>query len=361
MSDAIPNAHRKPTSRREKAPSPRPLPASAEALASAVRDAETSKAAKAAPPAPRPVDAAPAGVPDVKPVVAAVEPAPVMPAPVRPEPAPRSQIAEAVREYGPLAAALTMALGLGWVTGLATAIHGLPHEAPPAAPAALVMDFGLSAPLAIRGPQGETTRLAGDVGALARAVVDLRAEAERARADGAARLARLEVAEGQSEARLAALAERIGGIKDGEAQLAAILERLERMEEAAITRAAAVQPASPAIVAAAPVLPAPAPAASMPEPVTTASLPEARAPERPGIERVPAAAVEKAPERTEVVSGWFLRGVHRGVALVEGRRGLVEVRAGEVIPGLGRVEAIERRGRDWVVVTARGIVATESW
>jgi len=32
-----------------------------------------------------------------------------------------------------------------------------------------------------------------------------------------------------------------------------------------------------------------------------------------------------------------------------------------VIPGIGRVEAIERRGREWVVVTARGLIATESW
>ena len=27
------------------------------------------------------------------------------------------------------------------------------------------------------------------------------------------------------------------------------------------------------------------------------------------------------------------------------------------VPGIGRVEAIERRGRQWVVVTAKGFIA----
>ena len=373
MSDAIPNAHRKPMSRREKAAAPPPVAPAAEALASAVRDAETSKAAKAA--APRPLaEAAPAEKPDIELEIAKAATAPVMPAPLRPVPAPspaappRARFVDAVREHGPLAAALTMALGLGWVSGLATAIHATPPEVPPV-PAALVMDLGVSAPLAIRAPQGETGRLAGDVRALATAVVDLRSGVEGARQDGAARLTRLEKAEGEASARLAQLAERVGAIKDGEVQLAAILERLERMEEAAATRAAAQPVSLPTVAAAsvppaAPVISVPAVTASVSEPTTTASLPEPRVPERPGVERAPQTtekAVEKAPERAEIVAGWFLRGVHRGVALVEGRRGLVEVRAGEVIPGLGRVEAIERRGRDWVVVTARGIVATETW
>ena len=29
-----------------------------------------------------------------------------------------------------------------------------------------------------------------------------------------------------------------------------------------------------------------------------------------------------------------------------------------MLPGLGRVEAIKRQGGDWVVVTARGIIAS---
>ncbi|WP_188311889.1 hypothetical protein [Salinarimonas soli] len=361
MSDQTSNPHRKAAHRAKGTP-PRPL--AADALASAVQAAETTKAAKAMPPAPRPVaDAEAKPVPETAPLM----PAPARPAPLRPsEPAPRAGLVHAIREHGPLAAAIAMALGLGWVSGLATAIHATPGEVPPA-PAALVMDLGVSAPLAIRGSGAETQRLSGDMRTLAGAVADLRAGLDGARQDQAARLARLEAAEAEASARLAGLAERVGAMKDGEPQLAAILERLERMEQAALTRAAAAEPASPQVVAVATPAPTPAP---VPAPVTTGSLPEPAAPvaapeprptERAALERAPEKAAEKAPERTEIVAGWFLRGVHRGIALLEGRRGLVEVRAGEVVPGLGRVEAIERRGRDWVVVTARGIVTTETW
>lgn len=63
------------------------------------------------------------------------------------------------------------------------------------------------------------------------------------------------------------------------------------------------------------------------------------------------------PTRSEPVEGWVLREVYDGAALVEGRnRRLYEVAPGGVIPGLGRVEAIERRGKDWVVQTDKGII-----
>ncbi|WP_243370511.1 hypothetical protein [Microvirga solisilvae] len=63
--------------------------------------------------------------------------------------------------------------------------------------------------------------------------------------------------------------------------------------------------------------------------------------------------------RTDPVDGWVLREVYKGSALVESRsRGLYEVMPGNVIPGVGRVEAIERRGARWVVVTDKGFIGT---
>jgi hypothetical protein len=54
-----------------------------------------------------------------------------------------------------------------------------------------------------------------------------------------------------------------------------------------------------------------------------------------------------------------VREVYDGAALVESQnRRLYEVVPGGVVPGVGRVEAIERRGRNWVVLTDKGIIGT---
>jgi hypothetical protein len=51
-----------------------------------------------------------------------------------------------------------------------------------------------------------------------------------------------------------------------------------------------------------------------------------------------------------------VRDVHRGTALLEGRMGLIEVDQGDVVPGLGRVDAIRKQDGRWVVVTPRGLI-----
>lgn len=60
--------------------------------------------------------------------------------------------------------------------------------------------------------------------------------------------------------------------------------------------------------------------------------------------------------RLPTVSGWVLREVGRGSALIESRRGLFEVFAGDPIPGLGRVDAIRKQDGRWVVVTSKGLI-----
>jgi hypothetical protein len=56
------------------------------------------------------------------------------------------------------------------------------------------------------------------------------------------------------------------------------------------------------------------------------------------------------------VEGWILRDVQRGTALIEGRMGIIEVDQGDVVPGLGRIEAIRKQDGRWVVVTSKGLI-----
>jgi hypothetical protein len=56
------------------------------------------------------------------------------------------------------------------------------------------------------------------------------------------------------------------------------------------------------------------------------------------------------------VEGWVVRDVRRGTALIEGRMGLIEVDQGDVVPGLGRVDAIRKQDGRWVVVTSKGLI-----
>jgi hypothetical protein len=53
---------------------------------------------------------------------------------------------------------------------------------------------------------------------------------------------------------------------------------------------------------------------------------------------------------------WVLRGVLNGAALIEGRRGIFEVYAGDSVPGAGRVDVIRRQEGRWVVVTSKGLI-----
>jgi hypothetical protein len=75
----------------------------------------------------------------------------------------------------------------------------------------------------------------------------------------------------------------------------------------------------------------------------------------------PAAPAPAAPPKSEVarlptVEGWVLRDVANGSALIESRRGMYEVYAGDPVPGLGRVDAIRKQDGHWVVVTSKGLI-----
>jgi hypothetical protein len=132
----------------------------------------------------------------------------------------------------------------------------------------------------------------------------------------------------------------------------ALEARLDRMESQIMSTLGDLSARTAAAPAAA------APAAAAPVAPATPVLTEAaiREPE-------PASAPPSAPPvksaRNEPVDGWIVREVYDGAALVEGRnRRLYEVAPGGIVPGVGRVESIERRGRNWVVLTDKGFIGS---
>jgi hypothetical protein len=88
---------------------------------------------------------------------------------------------------------------------------------------------------------------------------------------------------------------------------------------------------------------------------TSAALPTPR-PSREAREKSEAREAKASPP---VLDNYVVRRVYNGMALVEGRRGMVEVEPGTNLPGAGQVEEIRRQGRQWVVVTTKGLIKPE--
>ena len=129
--------------------------------------------------------------------------------------------------------------------------------------------------------------------------------------------------------------DRLDKVEKAQAEPAAKLAKLSE----AVDKLRAVPPAAPVPVAAV------APVA--PKEVTGSVTPAAA---------TPAAAPKVEVARLPTVEGWVLRDVGYGGALIESRRGTYEVYAGDMIPGLGRIDAIRRQDGHWVVVTGKGLV-----
>ncbi|MBV9569530.1 MAG: hypothetical protein JO172_15480 [Hyphomicrobiales bacterium] len=148
----------------------------------------------------------------------------------------------------------------------------------------------------------------------------------------------LETAKSDTSGALGQLASKLDRADQMTAQkLAQIVERLDRLERR-----------TDATPVGATALPPPARPNVQPVPPNFAVPPQAKVTE-----------ANSQPAQKNPVPGWVLRDVYDGIALVEGRGGYREVAVGEAIPGVGRVEAIERHGRHWVVVTSQGVIASE--
>ena len=120
------------------------------------------------------------------------------------------------------------------------------------------------------------------------------------------------------------------------AKLAKLTETVDKLRaaQASVTTAAAAPAPAKEVTGTIPQQQAAAAAAPAPAP----------APPKPDVARLP------------TVEGWVLRDVANGSALIESRRGMYEVYAGDPIPGLGRVDAIRKQDGRWVVVTSKGLI-----
>ena len=63
------------------------------------------------------------------------------------------------------------------------------------------------------------------------------------------------------------------------------------------------------------------------------------------------------PRPRPLLQSYVVLGARDQVALVEGRYGERAVRPGDILPGAGRVERIERQDGEWVVLTDQGLIA----
>jgi hypothetical protein len=206
----------------------------------------------------------------------------------------------------------------------------------------------------------EATRLATDLSLLRDRTLQAQDAADKGRAETGARLGqvaerldRLHRQETDLAAKVAAVADRLAAMAERQdhadreqaARLTALTDKLDkRPVPAPVAAAPAVAPVASSPVAVAPVA-AHKPVAAA-EPVLTGSLPDKPA--------------DKAKPAT--IEGWVLRDVYDGMAMIENRnRRLVEIGPGDTLPGAGRVEAIERRGRSWVVVTSKGLITPQAW
>jgi hypothetical protein len=236
------------------------------------------------------------------------------------------------RTHATRAAALVVAIGLGWAGGSQALSRG--EQASP-----VMSEWAEAATAGIRQNRDDVVRLTGDMRVLKDLVQAMKDSFDQARSETAGqqrilieRTDAIERTAQDAAAKVAHVLDASGRLErasaDAGGKLVGLAGRLDDIERQA--KAAAVKPV-----------------ATAPDgPSHTGSVPEV-----------------KAASKDMPLEGWVLRDVYAGVALVESRGGrLHEVVPGTRLPNVGRVEAIERRGRTWVVVTSKGIIgAPERW
>lgn len=196
---------------------------------------------------------------------------------------------------------------------------------------------------------------------LRKTVADLKSGLANARDAGSATSqlsARFDRTEHDQEARIEKLGERVD--HDAAVHYADLTSRLEKVTErvdhdatahnadfAARLEKLEKKAAAPVVAALAPAQPAPA---AVPAKPSTPPLPPIA---RPDVSKETTGSI---PAPRPPIRNWVVREVHGNVAIVEGPYGYREIGPGDMLPGAGRVERIERRGRDWAVVTNQGTI-----
>jgi hypothetical protein len=136
--------------------------------------------------------------------------------------------------------------------------------------------------------------------------------------------------------------ERSGGL-----QAVPVLTKLEQLDERLdrIERSAMVLRATQPLALASSSTPAAEPKAAQVQPLVPT-------PEPKSSEKL------QAPAETKKIAGWVVREVINGTAILQGPKGVVGVSAGDVVPGLGRVQSIARQSGRWIVATNKGLITT---
>lgn len=141
--------------------------------------------------------------------------------------------------------------------------------------------------------------------------------------------------------------------KLGMSQFNKTSDRLDKVEKAQLEPAAKLARLSEAVDKLRPA----APAASAPVAAAQASAKDVTGSIAPPAASAAATPPKLEPGRLPMVEGWVLRDVADGGALIESRRGIFEVYPGDLVPGLGHIDAVRRQDGHWVVVTSKGLIA----
>jgi len=138
------------------------------------------------------------------------------------------------------------------------------------------------------------------------------------------------------------------------ARLSERLDRIERQSAAGMVPMVTPAPTQPVVQSSAPP-PAQSTANAALKPLQQPT-PDTQA--KPNSKQA-STSVTKPRADARGIAAWTVREARIGRALLKGPRGLLEVRLGDNIPGIGRVEAILRSGRRWVVATTLGVITPE--
>lgn len=277
--------------------------------------------------------------------------------------------------YAPYAIALTLALGVGAAAASLATAPALTDSIEMVA-AVDARQMGMATNLDPTGAQKKAATLSRDVGSLKSEIARLQKALDQSRSNQAALTKQtagqaasnqdevkslkgeianlqktLEATRESSANKIEQLSARVEKSKDDAAHVAELRERLDRVEkQASVEKARPVRETERRAEAAPETtgslgrdVPAPAPVVEQPEREAKARSdgePDARTRDAGG----------------QIVRNWTVREVVRGVALLEGRHGMIEVVRGARAPGMGRIRSIERRDGQWVVVTDRGLV-----
>jgi hypothetical protein len=158
----------------------------------------------------------------------------------------------------------------------------------------------------------------------------------------------------ETNATLAQLSSKIDQLPRSEAttKLQQVLERLEKIErqDADKTTTASIPPVAPL---------KPTPVALPPiKPIVAKATPALEIPDAAKKAALDKAVLEgDAAKKPPVIAEWVVRDVYDGVAVIESKRGPMEVVPGVTVPGAGVVKSIARHGAGWTVTTSKGLIA----